>query len=47
MNYPIKGTLNDLAGVVPAEVISMMVSQKRRSSYIFTIDAQNGFLLVW
>jgi len=47
MEYPLKGTLEDLMEVVPTKVLSMMASQDRDSNYIFNIDMQNGFLLVW
>ena len=47
MEYPIKGTLDELIEVVPTKVLSMMVSQKRSVDYVFTIDVQNSFLLVW
>jgi hypothetical protein len=47
MKYPIKGTLTDLIEIVPSSVLSIMVSQKRPDEYVFNIDVQNGFLLVW
>jgi len=47
MEYPLKGTLGDLMEVVPTKVLSIMASQKRECEYIFNIDVQNGFLLVW
>lgn len=46
MEYPLKGTLEDLIEVVPTKVLSIMVSQNRGYNYIFNIDIQNGFLLV-
>ena len=47
MKYPIKGTLDELIEVVPTKVLSMMASQERSVDYVFTINVQNGFLLVW
>lgn len=47
MEYPLKGTLKDLMEFVPTKALSMMVSQNRDENYIFNIDVQNGFLLVW
>ena len=47
MEYPLKGTLKDLMEFVPTKVLGMMVSQNRDENYIFNIDVQNGFLLVW
>ena len=47
MEYPLKGTFEDLMEVVPTKVLSMMASQERGNNYIFNIDVQNGFLLVW
>ena len=47
MKYPIKGTFTDLIEIVPSSVLSIMVFQKRPDEYVFNIDVQNGFLLVW
>ena len=47
MEYPLKGTLEELAEVVPTKVLYIMASQDRDDDYIFNIDVQNGFLLVW
>jgi hypothetical protein len=47
MEYPIKGTFDELIGIVPTKVLRMMISQDRADDYIFNIDIQNGFLLVW
>ena len=47
MGYPLKGTFEDLMEVVPTKALSMMASQDRCNNYIFNIDVQNGFLLVW
>jgi len=43
----IKGTFNEIVDKVPTKAISMMLSQKRDDNYIFTVDVQNGYLLVW
>ena len=43
----IKGTFDELVDKVPTKVISLMLTQKRDKSYVFTVDVQNGFLLVW
>jgi hypothetical protein len=47
MNYPISGTFDELMDVVPTKVLSIMVLQKRDDAHVFTIDVQNGFLMVW
>ena len=47
MKYPIKGAFEDLMEIVPTKVLSTMASQKRSENYVFNIDLQNGFLLVW
>ena len=41
-----KGTLEQLAILVPNKAISMMLSQNRDDNYVFTVQIQNGFLLV-
>lgn len=43
----IKGTFEEIVDKVPTKAISMMVSQNRDVDYVFTVDIQNGFLLVW
>ena len=43
----IKGTFNEIFDKIPTKAISMMLSQKRDDNYIFTVDMQNGYLLVW
>lgn len=47
MKYPITGTLDELTELVPTKVLSMMISQERDDAYIYTIDVQNDFLMVW
>jgi hypothetical protein len=47
MNYQITGTLDELIELVPTKVLSMMVSQEKDDAYIYTIDVQNDFLMVW
>jgi hypothetical protein len=43
----IKGIFDELVDKVPTKAISMMLIQKRDKSYVFTVDVQNGYLLVW
>ena len=43
----IKGTFNQIVDKVPTKAISMMVSQNRDADYVFTVDIQNGYLMVW
>ena len=47
MKYPIIGTFDELIELVPTKVLSMMISQERDDAYIYTIDVQNDFLMVW
>ena len=46
-NTKIKGTFDQLVDKVPTQAISLMLSQNRDTQYVFTIDIQNGYLLVW
>ena len=43
----IKGTFEQIVDKVPTKAISMMVAANRDADYVFTVDVQNGFLLVW
>ena len=43
----IKGTFDEIVNKVPTKAISMMVSQNRGADYVFTVDIQNGYLMVW
>lgn len=47
MKKQIKGTFDQIVDKVPTKAISMMVSQNRDLEYVFTVDIQNGYLLVW
>jgi hypothetical protein len=43
----IKGTFDQIVDLVPTRAIIMMLEQGRGKDYVFTVDIQNGYLLVW
>ena len=42
-----KGTFEEIFEEVPTKAISMMLALEKDEDYVFTVDIQNGYLLVW